>query len=174
MTTLKKIIGLVLVVTIFASMAVMLSSCKKEEKEHTHKFYEAWMNDADNHWHAPACEHKTEKGSLAAHEDKNRDGICDVCSYDIKASNNNTAVNSTYTVYVKDASGQPVANVKVMLVRENVYTAYKITDSNGRATFTLEDGDWKAAFAEIPEGSANTLEQRFTFDENGQVTITLN
>lgn len=174
MTTLKKILGLVLVVTIFASTMMMLSSCqKKEEKPHTHTFYTAWMNDAENHWHAPSCGHKQEKGDLGAHDDNNYDDLCDVCGYDMSSANVNTNSTTVYTVYVKDASGKAVANVKVWLVGADSYTAYKITDNKGRLTFTLGEGNWEAALAETVEGYSNTTEQRYAFDASAEATIVL-
>ncbi len=173
MTTLKKIIGLVLVVTIFASTLMVLSSCKKEEKTHTHTFYPAWMTDAENHWHAPSCGHKEEKGDLGAHKDRDYDDLCDVCGYDFSKANTNVNSTSVYIVYVKDASGKAVANVKVMLIGADSYTTYKMTDSKGRISFTLVEGSWQAALAEAVEGYSNTTEQRYTFDANGEVTIVL-
>ena len=182
MTTLKKIIGLVLIVTIFASMAVTLSSCKGGDKgtgntptdntPHTHTFYNPWMYDAENHWHAPSCGHAEEKGDLGAHKDKNYDDLCDVCGYNMNG-NVNVNTTTTYIVYVKDEAGQPVANVKVMLVSPDSYTAYKITDSRGRVTFTIGEGEWKAALAEAVPSYSNTIEELYTFDDNGQITITL-
>ena len=182
MTTLKKIIGLVLVITIFASMAAMLSSCnnKKGQKPtptpdptpHVHTFYNPWMSDAENHWHAPSCGHTTEKGDLGAHVDKNFNGRCDVCDYDMN-SNNNVNVTTTYVVYVKDEAGQPVANVKVMLVSPDSYTTYKITDARGKVTFTIGEGEWKAALAEAVPSYSNTIEETYEFPEDNQITITL-
>ena len=186
MTTLKKIIGLVLVVAIFASMAVTLSSCKGGNKDtgkdsgktpdnttpHTHTFYNPWMYDAENHWHAPSCGHTEEKGEFGAHKDKNYDDLCDVCGYNFN-SNMNVNTTTTYVVYVKDEAGQPVANVKVMLVSPDSYTAYKITDSRGRVTFTIGEGEWKAALAEAVPSYSNTVEELYVFDESGQITITL-
>lgn len=173
MTTLKKIIGLVLVVTIFASTLMVLSSCKKDDKTHTHTFYPAWMTDAENHWHAASCGHTDQKGDLGNHKDKNFDDKCDICGYNMNSAGTNAPNIVTYTVYVKDASGNAVNDVKVWLVGPNSYTTYKISDSKGRISFTLEDGDWKAALAEIPEGCTITLDDRFTFDENQQVTIVI-
>ena len=37
--------------------------------EHVHTFDESvWEHDSNNHWHPATCEHKTQKGSKAAHE----------------------------------------------------------------------------------------------------------
>ena len=179
MTTFKKIISIVLVVTLFASMAVMLSSCNKgKEKEHTHTFYNPWLSDDENHWHAPSCNHKEEKGSLAPHEDSNKDNKCDVCDHEMKSNGgtnqNNTNQTVKYTVYVKDANGQPVANVKVRLVTDNSYTVTReSTDENGMVVFEILGTDWQAALAEEVPGYSNTTEQKYSFDANNVVTIVL-
>lgn len=175
MTTLKKIISLVLVVTLFVSMAAMLSSCnQKKEQEHTHTFYAPWVSDAENHWHAASCSHKDQKGSIAAHEDKNRDNYCDVCEYYMKSSGSSANQTVTYTVYVKDANGQGVAGVKVRLQNNNSYTVVReVTDQSGRVTFEIAESDWQAVLAEAVPGYSNTVEQTYAFDANREATIVL-
>lgn len=42
---------------------------------------EAWLSDAEGHWHAASCGH-TVKLDVAAHADGNNDGACDVCAWE--------------------------------------------------------------------------------------------
>lgn len=42
---------------------------------------EAWLSDAEGHWHAASCGH-TVKLDAAAHADGNNDGACDVCAWE--------------------------------------------------------------------------------------------
>lgn len=41
---------------------------------------DAWLSDAQGHWHGAACGHNV-KLETAAHEDGNNDGACDVCAW---------------------------------------------------------------------------------------------
>lgn len=41
---------------------------------------DAWLSDAEGHWHATSCSHNV-KLDAAAHEDGNNDGVCDVCAW---------------------------------------------------------------------------------------------
>ena len=54
-------------------------------EDHVHTFStDVWYNDAEEHWRPATCEHaETERGSLAAHEDADQDGLCDVCEYEV-------------------------------------------------------------------------------------------
>lgn len=47
---------------------------------HVHTFDTAWISDNEFHWNTATCTHTTVKGNLAAHTDKNADGVCDVCN----------------------------------------------------------------------------------------------
>ncbi len=49
--------------------------------DHTHEYdTENWTHDKTNHWHAASCKHDVKK-DVAAHADKNNDGICDGCEW---------------------------------------------------------------------------------------------
>ena len=47
---------------------------------HTHTFATTWSSDAENHWYAATCDHKTEKKDLAAHTFVGN--TCSVCGYE--------------------------------------------------------------------------------------------
>ena len=47
---------------------------------HVHTFNTIWVSDNEFHWNTATCTHTTVKGNLAAHSDKNADGVCDVCN----------------------------------------------------------------------------------------------
>ena len=175
----KKIIGLILAVMMLASMALSLASCQPaaqpEEKEHTHTYAEKWSYDEENHWHNAVCIHNTEKSDLAEHKDSNYDNLCDVCNYNLGGNQNqgNTAKTATYIVDVKDAEGNPVTGVKVIIISsKGFYTAAKETNARGRVSFNVEEGEWVAAIAEPVEGYTNTTEAKYAFEDN-KVTITL-
>ncbi len=57
-----------------------------ENTGHQHTYSDAWSADATNHWHAATCSEAddcaTSKTVVAAHADKNKDKVCDVCGYD--------------------------------------------------------------------------------------------
>ncbi len=55
---------------------------KKDYEEHT--WATEWSSDEDNHWYAATCGCEVTK-SLAAHDDTEFDGVCDVCAYVICA-----------------------------------------------------------------------------------------
>ena len=64
-------------------LTLALVACDKggEQEAHTHTYADAWSFDADSHWYAATCEHTEEKANVAAHEDAENDGVCDVCAY---------------------------------------------------------------------------------------------
>ena len=49
---------------------------------HTHEYGEAWTHDESQHWHEVTCNHNIPQADRGDHEDKNNDGICDVCLWD--------------------------------------------------------------------------------------------
>ncbi len=51
------------------------------DHEHTYDT-ENWSHDKTNHYHVPTCGHTISNIDVQAHEDKNNDGICDVCTWD--------------------------------------------------------------------------------------------
>ncbi len=81
----KKSIALILSLVMAAAVLV---SCNGEDGKsdkttaHTHTFSGEWSMDENNHWYAASCEHVGQKANLAPHDDKNNDGLCDICSYD--------------------------------------------------------------------------------------------
>lgn len=49
---------------------------------HTHQYAYEWSHDKNNHWHEVLCEHDIKGKNFSAHQDRNNDGICDVCLWD--------------------------------------------------------------------------------------------
>lgn len=77
-----------------------------------------------------------------------------------------------YTVYVKDASGNPVAGAAVQICSlAGACQLPKTTDSEGKIASTLESGDYKAMIVSAPEQYAYTNE--YFYLVNGTVTIVL-
>ena len=72
-------------ICIFASMLLILSmlvSCSDDEHVHTFDT-EKWVSDNNNHWYAATCEHTNEVSEVAAHEDEDNNGVCDICAFQI-------------------------------------------------------------------------------------------
>ena len=89
----KKLLGAVLSV----GAIVGLASCMEV---HEHEFATDWSSNASGHWHACACDERL-LDSFAAHVDENKDGNCDVCSYEVGKPHEHAYA----TEYSKDASG---------------------------------------------------------------------
>ena len=71
----------------------------------------------------------------------------------------------TYTVYVKDASGNPVVGATVQMCDENnMCTKAGSTDSDGKVVIEREEAAW--------EVQVDGINGKFPFDSNNTVTIT--
>lgn len=82
--------------------------------------------------------------------------------------------NVTYTVYVKDAEGNPIANVPVMLCNGDQCGEPVATDATGTATFTMAAATYQASVASAVEGYEVDTTKKYDFaaDETS-LTITL-
>ena len=71
------------------------------------------------------------------HVDANSDGVCDYCDAEVE---NEEDEETTYTVTVKNASGVPLANVKIELLLNDVapIAPAQVTDANGKVSFERE------------------------------------
>ena len=74
-----------------ALVASMLAACGGSDGDkttttttasHTHTYNTEWSMDENNHWYSASCEHKDEKANFASHADADKNGLCDICSYD--------------------------------------------------------------------------------------------
>ena len=50
--------------------------------DHLHTYDNSWSHDKDKHWHNVTCDHTVNVLGLGDHVDKNKDSVCDVCSWD--------------------------------------------------------------------------------------------
>lgn len=57
----------------------MCDVCEYEIGHH-HTWASEWSTDANYHWKNATCSHTGEKGEIAAHNDANKNGACDVCA----------------------------------------------------------------------------------------------
>lgn len=177
----KKIVSLLLALVMLASVVTVMSSCEfipggePNNVEHTHTFSDQWSSNEKEHWHAATCEHKDERDSVKRHFDGDYDGDCDTCSYVMEEDDNNQGeVESvvTYIIDVKDASGSPVAGVKVILISDKGYTSTMTTNARGRVSFNLAEGEWVAALAEAVEGYSNSVNDRYELDgRKGEIIL---
>lgn len=88
----------------------------------------------------------------------------------------NTDVKETYVVTVKDAAGNAVAGVEIAMIKVTAtgdmpYPGAKETDADGKASFEMKQGTWKASVEDVPAGYV-LPEGSFTFTDKA-VTITL-
>ena len=177
MNIFKKVISILLALSVFLSVSAVLVSCNTTEAEqpHQHTFAQEWQMDENSHWHEATCEHATEKSELGNHTDYDYDDVCDACGYDmeVKIEGGSTSKIENYIVDVVDAAGNPVEGVKVILVSEDGHTSVKTTNARGRVSFSPESGNWVAALAEAVEGHSNTTDDRYEFT-NRIAKITLN
>lgn len=67
--------------TVFALVCVLMTSVLVACAPHEHTFDQKWSSDETYHWHASTCEHTDEVSAKGKHEDANKDGLCDKCSY---------------------------------------------------------------------------------------------
>lgn len=77
----------------------------------------------------------------------------------------------TYTVTVIDEGGNPVTGAMVQLCLEACIPG--ITNAEGKATYTVEEADYKVSFVSMPEGYTSDVTE-FYFEEGSyDMTITL-
>jgi hypothetical protein len=156
-------------------LAVVLSSCNKG-CEHT--FSDEWSFDRYSHWRVATCEYSNEKGDVGDHYDEDNNGKCDACGFVIKGSSsggdNATSKVVDYTVFVKDAEGNAVSGVRVILISDKgFYTSAKTTGEDGKVSFGFEEGSWHAAIEVAHPDFTNTPDERYELID-GSVTITMN
>ncbi len=72
----KNIKLLTILVLVFLLSISTLVACK-----HEHTYAKDWSTDAQYHWYASTCGHDDAVSYKGAHEDVNKDGVCDICNY---------------------------------------------------------------------------------------------
>ncbi len=91
-------------------------------------------------------------------------------------ADNTTASDNTYTVYVKDTNGNPVANIDILVYAEDFSFSCMIkTDASGKASTEAEIGE-KSLYAALggkPDGYEDITDEEFTFNAENELTITL-
>ena len=156
MSTTKRIISLILAVVLLASMAFTFSSCKLFKKDDGQS-----QNEGGN----------GEQSGGGTNETPD-EGDNQTPSTPSTPSKPATPSVVTYTVTVVNAAGEAVA-AKIMLVGAEYFIPGKDTNSQGKVTFDVTEGEWVAQFVEIPEGYAADLSTKYTFDESYAAVITL-
>ena len=48
-----------------------------------HTYSDKWSSNSNEHWHKATCEHTSMKLDVAPHTDKDEDGFCDICNYEV-------------------------------------------------------------------------------------------
>ena len=76
----------------------------------------------------------------------------------------------TYTVYVKDAAGNAIANASVQLCEDESCRMPKTTDANGKVEFTEARGEYKAKVLSI---NGTEITDEYHYLVNGSVTIVI-
>ena len=58
--------------------------------DHEHTYASNWSSDEESHWHVVTCNCSIPVGSKDSHSDKDNDGVCDVCAYDVHGGKGHT------------------------------------------------------------------------------------
>lgn len=77
----------------------------------------------------------------------------------------------SYTVYVVDEDGNGIPNVPVQLCYNSCYPGK--TDENGKAAFSLEEGEYHAQIMKMPEGYAHSGEATEFYFESGKTEMSI-
>lgn len=77
----------------------------------------------------------------------------------------------SYTVYVVDEDGNGIADVSVQLCYNSCYPGK--TDGNGKAAFSLDEGEYHAQIMKMPEGYAYSGEETEFYFESGKTEMTI-
>lgn len=167
--SLKKVIAVLLALTMTLFVGFALSACGDENPDdtaHTHEYESTWTADADGHYKKCICHPGGE--TKISHADLNTDGECDVCEYEVGIPE----PENLFKVTVKDDEGNPVANAEVKL-EEFAGTKYATTDASGVASFEVTNTMVvKASVNSLPEGYAKTKSEVYTF-ASGQKALTI-
>lgn len=153
MKNIKKILGLLLVMTLLVGSVFALASC----------------GDKGGEGGDPKCEHV----------DVNDNGKCDKCEADFEDGKDLPDIPDsepayvTYTVTVKDAAGNAVAGATVKLVAEDGNSGLeRLSGNDGKVVFEPGPGNWKVQLIAVPDGyKAPTDYTAIAFDANGTATF---
>ncbi|MBQ3040698.1 MAG: hypothetical protein IJD42_03785 [Clostridia bacterium] len=81
----RKLTLVVCVIALFA-LIFTLASCgenENDDKNHTHTYAQEWTSTAAGHWYASTCGCAGVSSNYGAHVDKDENGVCDTCAYQI-------------------------------------------------------------------------------------------
>ena len=79
----KRVLSLVLCLLMVMSILAACGEPQPTEPaatEHKHSYSKTWAFDDTSHWYPADCGHELQ-ANLADHEDANKDGACDVCTW---------------------------------------------------------------------------------------------
>lgn len=77
----------------------------------------------------------------------------------------------TYTVTVVDDSGNPVVGALVQLCLEACIPS--VTNAEGKATYTVEEADYKVSFVSMPAGYTSQVNEFHFAEGSYELTLTL-
>lgn len=77
----------------------------------------------------------------------------------------------TYTVTVVDESGKPVVGALVQLCLEACIPS--VTNAEGKATYTVEEADYKVSFVSMPAGYTSDVNEFHFAEGSYELTLTL-
>ncbi len=158
MKNFKKILGLLLVMTLLVGSVFALASCGDKGG-----------NGGNGGGNTPTCEHA----------DVDDNGKCDKCAADFEDGKDlpdppeSEPAYVTYTITVKDAAGNGVAGATVRLVAADGNSGLnRLSDATGKVVFEPRPGNWKVQLTAVPEGfKAPTDYTAIDFDANGAATF---
>lgn len=114
-----------------------------------------------------ACSDGGEGGVSSADTDTSSAEVSDTVSGSADLSVDDGKIS--YTVYVVDGDGNAVPDVPVQLCFKSCYPGK--TDANGKAAFSLDEGDYHATIMKMPEGYTYSTEETEFYFESGKTEM---
>lgn len=132
------------------------SVCGETEGEALgHQYAEAWTGNDEEHYRA--CIYHPEERQSEEHDDKDEDGVCDICNYKFK---------ELFTFSARDEGGAPLKNAVFTISMHDAEEVTVITDEEGTVTVWLLNGEYSV--------TVSNLSAFFTANEESVVIDTEN
>ncbi len=159
----KKLLTIMLVLTMMASLATMIVGCANGGNEHTHTYATEWTTDDTYHWHIATCEHISEISEKAEHT-YGEDNRCTVCQNEKPADESHSNDNTTG----EDASLNVLSMVSSATFFEGaLVTSIEKYDAVGRisAIEMCAAGSWNEGVSFEFQYTENELSQITVYDD---------
>ena len=186
----KKLIYLLALTVLIMTLSIALFSCEEEGNEgegttlssgssndsqsstpdgsdaHVHTYEKGWKSDDHGHYRSYIC-HPDIKDYDEHFDTVDRDGLCDVCQYQLESS-------KKITVIVQDQAKNPVVGAEIKLYTQTV-EYFVTTDENGicSSSFVYING-LRAMVISLPSDEYRLYDNKSIFSIEGDtLTITV-